>query len=971
MHPPDASHVLVVMNRWDSSAGGIQTVNRKLAIAFTKVNPLLRCTALVASATPQDKTHAELHGVTLIQGGPDEDDWSGTLLSPEFQRLNDQPIHAIIGHSSFSGRIASQLRERLAPGAKLVQCIHMSPLHTEALKEYRRESYVTERESRHTVEMQFALAADLVACIGPRLARFTRDHLRAVNSTVPVVQVDCGMDHSSHVYSPPEHPTILCTGRTESMAVKGLDIFAKAAGILTRRWVTNPATSGLPRPLFQVRGARDAKEALEQRLQDLSATIGDRASIRVLSYTTDTQQLLSDYRGASVFSMPSREEGFGLVACEALSEGVPIIVSSESGLGETLHQLARKEALRVEGCRIDHAASDDVIAEKYADAMLAYLLRPADAVHYASLIRQHLLATNAWQVGARQLLDALGLGHEKTTRIEDHSRPVHSTQSSTPQLIRTAKAVPNDQVLRSITLGKWVSRSVVFAASFGLMWLVFLSCSFLAQAFVLATPIATLEHVYLIAIGSLAISIYMLWISRSPRSFVSRLWPTIIVAIAHCGLGLVRTCMALYHRRTVLFAVIAPLLATLALPAAQLIHESAALPSAHAFFQDVCSVSCLEPLARLAPSTVSSLTSRTPNGTERTFPQTIKILALLNEFTGSAPEGERLARLHRDLQSLPTVDNGESLEHSLRILLLLRCDVILATRDKTKSPDLAALAGAMATCKAIATQLRSQIVPSTLRPAQAIMLETAVNTQATCMEWFAKDYVHYVGPVARSAGETPGLSLSDVCDRAESLRLESVSLVANTGPTRQARALNNLIDFMQWRLRLRASQDRDHFRVKDKRISTAGPTSIDGQTLANGEPELDRLSGQLRVLAKAHPRAEFFVTLTQVDLLLAHSQVEQLVGHRGTEEATSARSLLSNRLNTAIADLSTARALGRELSDLVQDAQHLNELGFRSWLFPPPIDDSEKPPDIQSELAKARTALRTLCGLPASPESLK
>jgi glycosyltransferase involved in cell wall biosynthesis len=34
--------------------------------------------------------------------------------------------------------------------------------------------------------------------------------------------------------------------------------------------------------------------------------------------------------------MPSRHEGFGLVALEAISAGVPVLVSKESGLGRML-----------------------------------------------------------------------------------------------------------------------------------------------------------------------------------------------------------------------------------------------------------------------------------------------------------------------------------------------------------------------------------------------------------------------------------------------------------------------------------------------------------------------------------------------------------------------------------------------------------------------------------------------------------
>ena len=38
--------------------------------------------------------------------------------------------------------------------------------------------------------------------------------------------------------------------------------------------------------------------------------------------------------------MPSRTEGFGLTALEALSAGLPVLVSGNSGLGEALKEVA-------------------------------------------------------------------------------------------------------------------------------------------------------------------------------------------------------------------------------------------------------------------------------------------------------------------------------------------------------------------------------------------------------------------------------------------------------------------------------------------------------------------------------------------------------------------------------------------------------------------------------------------------------
>ena len=46
--------------------------------------------------------------------------------------------------------------------------------------------------------------------------------------------------------------------------------------------------------------------------------------------------------------IPSRTEGFGLTALEALSAGIPFLVSQNSGFGEALQEIPRGSAFIVD-----------------------------------------------------------------------------------------------------------------------------------------------------------------------------------------------------------------------------------------------------------------------------------------------------------------------------------------------------------------------------------------------------------------------------------------------------------------------------------------------------------------------------------------------------------------------------------------------------------------------------------------------
>jgi glycosyltransferase involved in cell wall biosynthesis len=66
--------------------------------------------------------------------------------------------------------------------------------------------------------------------------------------------------------------------------------------------------------------------------------------IRPKAYTADIDRLQEDLRRASMLLMPSRSEGFGLIATESIAAGVPVLVSEHSGVAELLRELLGKDA---------------------------------------------------------------------------------------------------------------------------------------------------------------------------------------------------------------------------------------------------------------------------------------------------------------------------------------------------------------------------------------------------------------------------------------------------------------------------------------------------------------------------------------------------------------------------------------------------------------------------------------------------
>ncbi len=104
------------------------------------------------------------------------------------------------------------------------------------------------------------------------------------------------------------------------VARKGIDVLLRALAELDRRGV---------RPLAWIAGDGEERAALERSSRELG--LSDR--VRFLGVRSDVAELL---HAADVFAMPSRREGMGVAALEALAAGCATVASRVGGLAEVV-----------------------------------------------------------------------------------------------------------------------------------------------------------------------------------------------------------------------------------------------------------------------------------------------------------------------------------------------------------------------------------------------------------------------------------------------------------------------------------------------------------------------------------------------------------------------------------------------------------------------------------------------------------
>ncbi|XP_068699994.1 nucleotide-binding oligomerization domain-containing protein 2-like [Montipora foliosa] len=316
---PNKVQVTILASEWGSSKGGLSTINRELAIQLAKY-PEVEITYFLPKCSEEDREVALSHDIRILkakrQPGYEELNWLS--FPPEDLRMD-----VIVGHGVKLGRQARVIRN--SRKCKWIQMVHTDPEELAMFKCY--ENPISKGEEKHNVEVELCEMADFVVGVGPKLAEAFRNYLRSCQKDQEVIDFTPGIfDEFVSVQQVPEERkqlSVLVFGRgdAEDFELKGFDIAAKSVAALhdTRLVVV---------------GAPDGKrEEIANRLLECGIS---KHRLRVKGYIESRECLKGLFGTVDLVLMPSRTEGFGLTGLEALSAGLPVIVSKNSGFGEAL-----------------------------------------------------------------------------------------------------------------------------------------------------------------------------------------------------------------------------------------------------------------------------------------------------------------------------------------------------------------------------------------------------------------------------------------------------------------------------------------------------------------------------------------------------------------------------------------------------------------------------------------------------------
>ena len=313
--------VTLLSAEWKASINGdLTTINRELAIQMAK-HPNVEVSVFLPQCSEEDKRDADSYNVKLIEAvklsGFEPVLWLASVP-------DGHAIDCVLGHGVALGRLIPLIKKNPNYShCKWIQVVHTAP---EEIGMYKS---ISEGQQKQRTEIELCQMADQVVTIGPKLTDVYKDKLRKedVFNLTPSIFTEF-----SDVQQASDERKRFCvlvieSGDSEDFDVKGYNIVAKAIAELEDK-------------SYQLKFASKQK-GKEDELADklLQSGIG-RNQLSVCSLDEDRETLANLFSVVDIAILPSKTEGFGLSALQAISAGLPVLVSGNSGIAEALKEVS-------------------------------------------------------------------------------------------------------------------------------------------------------------------------------------------------------------------------------------------------------------------------------------------------------------------------------------------------------------------------------------------------------------------------------------------------------------------------------------------------------------------------------------------------------------------------------------------------------------------------------------------------------
>ena len=386
-------NITLLASEWKSSAGGLSTLNRELAIHLAQIQNV-RVSLLVpeGACNDEDKMKAKSFGISILDAkkcvGLDPLVW---LSNPP----QDHKIDVIVGHGVKLGcQVQLIKRQAQFQNCKWVHVVHTA---SEDLSKYKGYSNPISRgEKKLWDEVDLCKEADLVVPVGPKLRKAYHRYLQERKKDEDFFELIPGLferefGHLAAKQNPKDERDdfiVLLFGRgdKEDFEVKGYNIAVEA--------FADHRLKGKHYSLLFVGSPEGKQDEVQERLLNCGI---DKKQLTVREFVKSRERMKELFCEVDMVIMPSKSEGFGLVALEALSAGLPILVGRNSGFARAIEDIPFGS----------YSVVDSEDPAKWAECVEGVRERHRVVLCENKLLKEHYSKEYCWKTQCEELVDRL------------------------------------------------------------------------------------------------------------------------------------------------------------------------------------------------------------------------------------------------------------------------------------------------------------------------------------------------------------------------------------------------------------------------------------------------------------------------------------------------------------------------------------------------------------------------------------
>jgi hypothetical protein len=390
-----------IIDDWGYSKGGINVFNKLLCEAMSRLaHSKVVCVVQNVSADKERQTTE--NGIEILYISKENN--NEKIIAKKIKNITCKDSKIIfVGHDVQTGEMAIKCKKRFL-NSKCIIIHHMA--YAEYYPILNMDCEVS--EAKENLQREILQQADMVFANGATLEKSAQD---IVGDEVPVFRIYPGVSEVEPRKNINNTFKVATFGRIEqgkglkknNTIIKETYLALAAWADFTKKYCREEET------IMKIYGKNGDDNSVDKEMEELLKQYSDKVyAVSIVPYMENRKQLLTKLSEFSLCLVLSLREGFGLTALEAVSAGVPLIVSKRSGFYKSLEELRLDNyvyGVDIQGKR-DYPYYSDTDLENTSNAIYSVFRYQQDAKNKTIELRERLKNCGfTWEQCAKTIIE--------------------------------------------------------------------------------------------------------------------------------------------------------------------------------------------------------------------------------------------------------------------------------------------------------------------------------------------------------------------------------------------------------------------------------------------------------------------------------------------------------------------------------------------------------------------------------------